>query len=102
MKVRAVLFDYSGTLFRLEEDDSWFEGIEADEGEIDGRNVSYLLADQFHLSGVIATVTAAIVLGNLGPGRAILADAETAIDSVWEFVAYLLTASPDALPGSDR
>jgi HAD superfamily hydrolase (TIGR01509 family) len=34
--VRAVLFDYSGTLFRLEEDDSWFEGIRADEREIDG------------------------------------------------------------------
>jgi CPA1 family monovalent cation:H+ antiporter len=30
---------------------------------------SYLLADHFHLSGVIATVTAAIVLGNVGPGR---------------------------------
>lgn len=26
--VRAVLFDFSGTLFRLEEDDSWFEGME--------------------------------------------------------------------------
>lgn len=25
--VKAVLFDYSGTLFRLDEDDSWFEGI---------------------------------------------------------------------------
>jgi FMN phosphatase YigB (HAD superfamily) len=25
---RAVLFDFSGTLFRLEEDDSWFTGIE--------------------------------------------------------------------------
>jgi len=25
---RAVLFDYSGTLFRLEEDDSWFAGME--------------------------------------------------------------------------
>ena len=36
MQVRAVLFDYSGTLFRLEEDDSWFEGIQADEREIDG------------------------------------------------------------------
>ena len=28
---------------------------------------SYLLADEFDLSGVIATVTAAIVLGNVGP-----------------------------------
>ncbi len=34
--VNAVLFDYSGTLFRLEEDDSWFEGIKVDEEEIDG------------------------------------------------------------------
>ena len=25
---RAVLFDFSGTLFRLEEDDSWFRGME--------------------------------------------------------------------------
>jgi HAD superfamily hydrolase (TIGR01509 family) len=36
VQVRAVLFDYSGTLFRLEEDDSWFAGIQADDREIDG------------------------------------------------------------------
>ena len=36
MQVRAVLFDYSGTLFRLEEDDSWFAGIQVDDREIDG------------------------------------------------------------------
>ncbi|OBF28993.1 haloacid dehalogenase [Mycobacterium sp. ACS1612] len=35
-RVDAVLFDYSGTLFRLEEDDSWFAGIEVDERQIDG------------------------------------------------------------------
>jgi HAD superfamily hydrolase (TIGR01509 family) len=34
--INAVLFDYSGTLFRLEEDDSWFEGIQVDEEQIDG------------------------------------------------------------------
>ncbi|OYN77707.1 HAD family hydrolase [Mycolicibacterium sphagni] len=28
MPFRAVLFDFSGTLFRLEEDDSWFAGME--------------------------------------------------------------------------
>ena len=33
---RAVLFDFSGTLFRLEEDDSWFEGIQVDEKAVDG------------------------------------------------------------------
>jgi HAD superfamily hydrolase (TIGR01509 family) len=36
IEVQAVLFDYSGTLFRLEEDDSWFEGIKVDEREVDG------------------------------------------------------------------
>jgi HAD superfamily hydrolase (TIGR01509 family) len=35
-RVEAVLFDFSGTLFRLEEDDSWFEGIEVDERHVDG------------------------------------------------------------------
>ena len=35
VNVQAVLFDYSGTLFRLEEDDSWFEGVEVDERQID-------------------------------------------------------------------
>lgn len=35
-EIQAVLFDYSGTLFRLEEDDSWFRGIEVDERRIEG------------------------------------------------------------------
>jgi HAD superfamily hydrolase (TIGR01509 family) len=35
-EVQAVLFDYSGTLFRLEEDESWFEGMKVDEREVDG------------------------------------------------------------------
>ena len=34
--IRAVLFDYSGTLFRLEEDDSWFAGMSVDERAVDG------------------------------------------------------------------
>ncbi len=36
MDVRAVMFDYSGTLFRLEEDESWFEGMQVDERQVDG------------------------------------------------------------------
>jgi CPA1 family monovalent cation:H+ antiporter len=51
-----------------------------------------MLADVFHLSGVIATVTAAIVLGNVGPGRTMSEPGADAIDTVWEFFAYLLTA----------
>ncbi|HEX5144025.1 MAG TPA: HAD-IA family hydrolase [Mycobacterium sp.] len=34
--MRAVLFDFSGTLFRLEEDDSWFEGLVVDDRQVDG------------------------------------------------------------------
>lgn len=33
--LRAVLFDFSGTLFRLEGDDSWFDGITVDEQVVD-------------------------------------------------------------------
>lgn len=53
---------------------------------------AYLLADHFGQSGVIATVTAAIVLGNVGPGRTMSDSGSDAIDTVWEFLAYLLTA----------
>ena len=34
--VRAALFDFSGTLFRLEEDDSWFTGMAVDDKAVDG------------------------------------------------------------------
>ena len=53
---------------------------------------SYLLADQLGLSGVIATVTAGIVLGNVGPARQRAQNGTDPIDIVWEFIAYLLTA----------
>jgi CPA1 family monovalent cation:H+ antiporter len=53
---------------------------------------SYLLADSIGFSGVIATVTAAIILGNTGPGTTISESGVDAIDLVWEFLAYLLTA----------
>jgi HAD superfamily hydrolase (TIGR01509 family) len=43
MTVRAALFDFSGTLFRLEEDDSWFTGIEVDNREVDSHVQAELL-----------------------------------------------------------
>ena len=53
---------------------------------------TYLLADGLHESGIIATVVAAVVLGNYGR-RAGMSQAGTdALDTVWEFLAYLLTA----------
>ena len=34
--LKAALFDFSGTLFRLEEDDSWFAGMLVDDKAVDG------------------------------------------------------------------
>jgi len=53
---------------------------------------TYLLADAIHESGIIATVVAAIVLGNYGRGATMSAGGVDALDTVWEFLAYLLTA----------
>ena len=36
MQPTAALFDFSGTLFRLEEDASWFEGMSVDDKVVDG------------------------------------------------------------------
>jgi HAD superfamily hydrolase (TIGR01509 family) len=55
--VDAVLFDYSGTLFRLEEDDSWFEGIQADEKEIDGHVQAELMRRMTAPTGTSVTMT---------------------------------------------
>jgi len=52
---------------------------------------SYLLADRLGLSGVLATVTAAVILGNYG-GRVLTPSGADSIDTVWAFLAYLLTA----------
>lgn len=35
-QLKAALFDFSGTLFRLEEDESWFHGMQVDERQVDG------------------------------------------------------------------
>ena len=53
---------------------------------------TYLAADAVHESGIIASVLAGIVIGNAG-GRFTLPVATTeALDTVWETLAFLLTA----------
>jgi CPA1 family monovalent cation:H+ antiporter len=50
---------------------------------------SFLLADSLHLSGVFATITAGLMLGNLGsPGR-ISARGREAVQSFWEYAAFV-------------
>jgi HAD superfamily hydrolase (TIGR01509 family) len=58
MTIRAVLFDYSGTLFRLEEDESWFEGITVDEREVDGHVQAELMRRLTTPVGNFAEMTA--------------------------------------------
>ncbi len=53
---------------------------------------TYLAADAFHLSGVIATAVAGVVLGSYGRPNGLSARTEEALDTVWEFVAFLATA----------
>lgn len=53
---------------------------------------SYLLADGLHLSGVIATAAAGVVLGSYGPRVGLSVRTIEALDTVWEFIAFVLTA----------
>lgn len=60
---------------------------------------TYLLADAFHQSGVIATLAAGIVIGSYGRRVGMGERTREALDTVWEFVAFLLTAFAFLLVG---
>ncbi len=53
---------------------------------------TYLVAEHFHQSGIIATVVAGMVIGNTGARWTLPEITTQALDTVWEFIAYLLTA----------
>jgi CPA1 family monovalent cation:H+ antiporter len=53
---------------------------------------TYLVADAFHQSGIIATVVAGVVIGNYGHAIGMTERTREALDTVWEFIAFLLTA----------
>jgi CPA1 family monovalent cation:H+ antiporter len=59
---------------------------------------TYLVADAVGVSGVIATLVAAGVFGTAA-GEALTKRATEAIDFVWEFIAFLLTACVFLLVG---
>lgn len=55
---------------------------------------SFYLADHFHVSGVLATVAAGMVMGNFGPLRPedtsqLSEQGRAAVTTVWEFAAFL-------------
>jgi CPA1 family monovalent cation:H+ antiporter len=53
---------------------------------------TYLLADELHQSGIIATVVAGAVLGSYGRQIGMSKRTVEALDTVWEFVAFILNA----------
>jgi CPA1 family monovalent cation:H+ antiporter len=53
---------------------------------------TYLVADRFHESGIIATVVVGIMIGSGRRLAPMTEEARHALDIVWEFVAFLLTA----------
>jgi monovalent cation:H+ antiporter, CPA1 family len=60
---------------------------------------TYVLAEELHRSGIIATVVAGVVMGTYGRSFGLSAKALEALDIVWELVAFLLTAFAFLLVG---
>ncbi|HEY4307694.1 MAG TPA: sodium:proton antiporter [Gemmatimonadaceae bacterium] len=53
---------------------------------------SFVIAENVHLSGVIATVSAGLVLGTYGREIAMSRATSAAVDSFWEYVAFALNS----------
>jgi CPA1 family monovalent cation:H+ antiporter len=53
---------------------------------------TYLVADLVHLSGIIAAVVAGVVMGSYARRATLSARAREAVDVVWEFLAFVLSA----------
>jgi monovalent cation:H+ antiporter, CPA1 family len=52
----------------------------------------YLLAYHLHLSGVIATASAGLVLGNVGAKQGMSNRTRTAMHSFWEYVSFVMNS----------
>jgi len=53
---------------------------------------TYVIADILHESGVIATVVAGVTLGSYGRRIGMSERTQEAIDTIWEFLAFVMTA----------
>jgi monovalent cation:H+ antiporter, CPA1 family len=53
---------------------------------------SFLLAEHFHFSGVLASLTAGLLVGNLGPHGAISPLGREAITAYWEYLGFLVNS----------
>jgi CPA1 family monovalent cation:H+ antiporter len=62
---------------------------------------AFVLAEEIHCSGVIATVVAGVVCGNAGRHRTMSAGTRTAVDSFWEWLAFALNSAVFLLLGAE-
>jgi monovalent cation:H+ antiporter, CPA1 family len=53
---------------------------------------SFLLAEHFHFSGILASLTAGLIVGNVGPLGAISPKGREAIAAYWEFLGFVSNA----------
>ena len=53
---------------------------------------SFILAEHFHLSGVIATVAAGMLCGNYGARTGMSPSTRIAVESFWEYIAFALNS----------
>ena len=62
---------------------------------------AFVLAEQLHVSGVIATVSAGVVCGHTGRHRATTAGTRVAVDSFWAWLAFALNSAVFLLLGAE-
>ncbi len=53
---------------------------------------SFLLAEHFHFSGVLASLTAGLLVGNVGPLGSITARGRDAVETFWQFIAFVVNS----------
>jgi len=53
---------------------------------------SYLLAYQLHLSGIIATAAAGLVVGNLSSKNCMTTESRSAVESFWAYLAFAMNS----------
>lgn len=62
---------------------------------------AFVLAEQLHCSGVIATVVAGVVCGHTGRHDAMTAGTRRAVDGFWEWLAFALNSAVFLLLGAE-
>jgi len=53
---------------------------------------SFLLAERFHVSGVLASLVAGLLTGNIGALGSITDKGRDAVESFWEFIAFVVNS----------